>query len=245
VTVVTATFNALTDLRVTVASVASQEFGDVEHVIVDGGSTDGTREFLESLPAGVQWVSEPDGGIADAMNKGIAMAKGHYIIVIQAGDFFMTPGSLGLAAAGLSGDDLVSHPVILRGGRGDRLLPARPFGIRTEFRMTSPHQGLFVARRLYERVGGFDTRFRIASDYEFLLRARRAGATIKVVPEPLAIMPETGISTRPDWASVKRRLQEDRALQAQHLALPGGRIIHELFWGLYMPWKRLACLMRS
>lgn len=237
VTVVTAAFNALGDLRETVASVARQDLPCVEHVVIDGGSIDGTRDYLEMQPQ-VRWLSEPDSGIADAMNKGIAMARGEWVLVLQAGDLFAGPDSIAMARPWLEGvHDMVSFSVLLRGDRHDTRLRPHPFGLRTGFKMTSPHQGLFVRRELYQRIGGFDTGLRIASDYEFLLRARAAGARLEAIDEVLAIMPETGISTRPDWISVQGRLLEDRQLQRRH-AGPFGRLANDLFWLAYLPFKK-------
>lgn len=238
VTVVTAAYNALADLRETVASVAGQAGWPVEHVIVDGGSNDGTREYLTTLPSTVRWISEPDRGIADAMNKGLALASGEFVLVLQAGDLFASSGSIAMAQPHLCTDrDMASFAVLLRNGNSDRRLRPHRLGLRTGFKMTSPHQGLFVRRQLYERIGGFDTGLRIASDYEFLLRARRSGARLAAIDEVLAIMPETGISTRPDWESVRRRLLEDRELQQRHASGALGRAINSLFWRAYLPFK--------
>lgn len=246
VTVVTAAFNALPDLRETIASVAAQLGPSVDHVIVDGGSGDGTRDYLAALPPSVRWLSEPDRGIADAMNKGVALARGEFVLVLQAGDLFASPESVAMAEPHLRGEhDMVSFAVLLRSENSDTRLRPKPLGLRTEFKMTSPHQGLFVRRALYDRIGVFDAGLRIASDYEFLLRARRAGASLVAVDEVLAIMPETGISTRPDWPSVRRRLMEDRELQRRHATGSMSRAINSLFWNAYLPFKKARTLARG
>ena len=168
ISVVTAAFNALEGLRRTVESVAGQDFRSVEHVVVDGGSVDGTREYLESLGDTVRWISEPDDGIADALNKGIAMARGEYVLVLQAEDTFVDGGSLGRAATHLANSqDIVAFEVLLDhgNGSGDRL-KTRKLSVLTECKMTNPHQGLFCRRNLYQRIGVFDRTYRIAMDYE-------------------------------------------------------------------------------
>ena len=114
VSVVTATFNALPELKMTIPNIAGQDFRSVEHIIIDGGSSDGTAEYLAGLGGAVRWLSEPDGGIGDALNKGIAMARGEYVLVLQAEDRFCDPGSLRAAAAELAGgEDIVAFEVDL------------------------------------------------------------------------------------------------------------------------------------
>lgn len=241
VSVVTAAFNARAGLQATVESVASQGFRSVEHIVIDGGSTDGTREYLESLGDAVRWVSEPDGGIADALNKGIAMARGEYVLVLQAEDTFRDEGSLGRAERYLDeGKDIVAFEVVLvrDGGRTERRR-SHGLGIRTEFKMTNPHQGMFCRRDLFERIGAFDPSYRIAMDYEFLLRAKRNGVKLRAVSEVVSIMPATGVSTEVDWPAVEARLREDQRLQRQHSSGGAARLFTELFWFAYMPFKRI------
>lgn len=245
--VVTATFNALDGLKTTVRSVAEQAPASVEHIIVDGGSRDGTQAYLESLGDQVRWISEPDDGIADAMNKGIAMAKGEWILILQAEDRLSTRGSLKRLEPHLGGGtDILSFDVaLLRQGGAVQRRRARPLGFLTEFKMTSPHQGMVCRRSLFEKIGAFDTSYRIAMDYEFLLRAKRAEANIEVCSQILAEMPATGISTQTDWPSMHQRLKEDRRLQRQHAQGIAGRFLTELFWLAYMPFKRGKCAIAN
>ncbi|MGD9470722.1 MAG: glycosyltransferase family 2 protein [Novosphingobium sp.] len=239
VSVVTATFNALPELKMTIPNIAGQDFRSVEHIIIDGGSSDGTAEYLAGLGGAVRWLSEPDGGIGDALNKGIAMARGEYVLVLQAEDRFCDPGSLRAAAAELAGgEDIVAFEVDLLFADGSvRRRRSRPFGWLTRFKMTSPHQGMFCRRDLFSRIGAFDPEFRIAMDYEFLLRAMQRGAQLKAVPWPVAVMPATGISTQADWPSIRARLAEDRRLQRRHAAGFASRLMTEAFWVVYMPFK--------
>lgn len=239
ISIVTAAFNARAGLQVTVESVAAQDFRSVEHIVIDGGSSDGTAEYLAGLGGAVCWLSEPDGGIGDALNKGIAMARGEYVLVLQAEDRFCDPGSLRAAAAELAGgEDIVAFEVDLLFADGSvRRRRSRPLGWLTRFKMTSPHQGMFCRRDLFSRIGAFDPEFRIAMDYEFLLRAMQRGAQLKAVPWPVAVMPATGISTQADWPSIRARLAEDRRLQRRHATGFASRLMTEAFWVVYMPFK--------
>jgi len=239
VSVITASFNALDGLRETVESVAAQSFRSVEHIVVDGGSNDGTREYLESLGDRVRWISEPDKGIADALNKGVAMARGDYIFVLQAEDRFASTGSLARAAEFLEGIDVVSFDVAVE--RGGRLLPYRShgFGEKLEWFAAVPHQGAFVARQVFERVGNFDATIKIGMDYDFFLRAKRAGVKCRIVPETLTYMPATGISARLDWPGLSVRLAENRRIQARHAHTLPRKLAQALFWPPYRVYKRL------
>ncbi|WP_338240579.1 glycosyltransferase family 2 protein [Aurantiacibacter hainanensis] len=237
VTVVTASFRALEDLRQTVESVAAQGLDCVEHVVIDGGSDDGTREYLQSCD-NVRWVSEPDEGIADALNKGVAMARGEWIIVLQAGDLFFDDTTLERAMRHLGeGYEIVSFDVILQEADSERLLRAKGFGTTFSFFMSMPHQGAFCRRDLLERCGGFDPTCAVALDYDFYFRAREAGVGVRVVNEPLSLMPVGGISTRTDWPSVRRRLAEARKLHFRYARNAAETAIYAAFWTLYLPYK--------
>lgn len=238
ISVVTASFNALEGLKTTVGSVAEQTYPDIEHVIVDGGSTDGTADFLQSLDKDVIWISERDEGIGDALRKGVDLASGDYVVVLQAEDHFIDRDALASAVVHLRGEELVSFPVILRGEHRDQLLPAGTLGVRSFFFMPVPHQGLFAKLGLFKRIGNFDPAYRIAVDYDWLVRARRAGAVCKSVDMPLSIMPETGISTRSDWPTLAKRLSEVKRLHLRHSNLPM-RLFYHGWWALYATYKRI------
>jgi GT2 family glycosyltransferase len=247
VSVVTASFNAASGLRRTVASVAGQDFASLEHVVVDGGSTDGSREFLALQGDRVRWISEPDRGIADALNKGFALARGDYVLVLQAEDTLLAPDSLSQAARHLAdGAEIVAFPILVEEARGTRRpIGPRNLGLLSRFQMTLPHQGVLFSRRLFSDLGGFDTRFAIAMDYDLFLRARVAGARVEAATQILSVMPDSGISSRRDWASVKRRLGEFRQAQEKSLRAPADRLARALYWTLYLPYKWVRVLADS
>jgi glycosyltransferase involved in cell wall biosynthesis len=239
VSVITAAWNALGGLKVTAASVAEQSCQDMEHVIVDGGSTDGTQEWLEGLSGRVRWISEPDNGIADALNKALIVARGEYVLVLQAEDTFLDRNSLARALPHLSGgEDIVTFDVIFKTATRQRRWVSRGLTSALAFKTTIPHQGAFCRRDLFERLGPFDTSFRIAMDYEFFLRARRANVTARVVPEILSRMPDTGISSQIDWPSLRRRFAEERQIQAKHLTGRKMRTVYAVYWPLYLTYRR-------
>ena len=243
VSILTASFNALAGLRETVESVASQTASDHEHIVIDGGSTDGSREWLAELDGTVRWISEPDEGIADALNKGLAHARGEWILVLQAEDTFVSPGTLEQAMRRLDTEsDIVSHDVLVVTDSGSRRFASRGFSYRINFKTTIPHQGAFCRRQLFDRIGGFDNGLRVALDYDFFLRAYRAGARADVVHRYLSKMPNTGISTRLDWSSLRARFAEEHEIHRRLCSGSGLRISYSLYWPLYLTYRRIRYL---
>ena len=88
ISIVTVTYNSEATLLDTLGSVRNQTFRDLEHIVVDGGSTDKTLELLKAAGDSVRWISEPDKGIYDAMNKGIRLARGHWIHLLNSDDYY-------------------------------------------------------------------------------------------------------------------------------------------------------------
>jgi glycosyltransferase involved in cell wall biosynthesis len=183
-----------------VESVVSQLRPSVEYWIVDGGSTDGTREFLAGLEAqGVRTISEPDRGIADAMNKGVRLSTGARVAHLHAGDRYL-PGAIDavLARAAANADILCGS--ILKEEEGVET-PYRPEPSRLRIDMTIHHPGVFTRREVFDQIGGFDERYPNAMDYDFFLRAFVRGKRFEVIPETIARMASGGQSERSLWAT--------------------------------------------
>lgn len=176
--VITPAFNCADFIRTNLASVRSQGLGpdELEHWVIDGGSTDGTVEILKSEP-GSQWVSEPDRGLSDAVNKGIQRAKGDWIIWLNADDS-LAPGALRTFLCALE-----THPearivcgavTILRyDGSTEQTVPAWNYNLKELLGMrTGVNQpSTFVHREVYAKVGLLDVNDRYAMDYEWFVRA--------------------------------------------------------------------------
>jgi glycosyltransferase involved in cell wall biosynthesis len=196
--IVTPCLNAEATLRQTLASVAEQSTGlDVEHIVVDGGSTDGTVDLLrESL--GVRWISEPDRGLSDAMNKGVAMATGDVVGWLNADDLYLS-GALGRVAVAfddrpsarwLTGGCIIidaQGQEIRRGVTAYKRRLLRHYSLPlflTQNFVASP--ATFVRRSAYAEVGPFEERFRYSMDYDVWLRLARLEAPIILGDPPLA-----------------------------------------------------------
>jgi len=176
VTVITAVFNGASTIVDCIESVSRQDYPHIEHIIVDGGSTDGTMDVLKEYDDRVDlWISEPDHGVYDAWNKGLQLAHGEWIAFLGADDTFL-PGAvreyMELACRNPLANFLTSRARL-----------HHPSGYSPEFgrlwswpraarAMPSVHVGAMHRRSMFARQGEFDARYRIAGDYEFLLRAR-------------------------------------------------------------------------
>ena len=242
ISVISASYNALDGVRATVESVASQLGGiAAEHIIVDGGSDDGTREYLTGLGDAVRWVSEPDDGIGDALNKGVSMAKGEWILVLQAEDTFCTETSLKEAVSAFDPSaDIMSFDVLVTSDDGSvRRFASKGMDWLARFHMRIPHQGIFCRKAVFDQLGPFDTSFRIAMDYEFLLRAHASGKKLVSHNMALSRMPDSGVSSQRDWGSLRGRLAENKRLQQRHNHKLTHRILHQLYWSIYPVYKRL------
>lgn len=198
--IITVTYNSRTFLAETIQSVLSQDIGDFEYIFIDGGSIDGTLDIIRSFAAAdtrIRWISEPDEGISDAFNKGIRMAGGDIIGIINSDDTYAA-GTLAAVAAAFDADTAcdVVHGDMLR-FQGDTplfcLKPA-PVDERVWYDMPVNHPATFVRRRAYDQVGLFDTRLKVAMDYDLVLRLYRAGCRFCYIERVLANMRYGGAS---------------------------------------------------
>lgn len=176
-TIVTVAKNAAASLGRCIESVARQRYPQVEYIIIDGASTDSTPSVIESHRGAVtRYISEPDTGIYNAMNKGLAMARGDFIFFLGADDYLVDPGVLEDVAAFLA-----AHPdcdyayggisIRLPDGREQPYMPPPPEQA-LEFLVCGclPHQASFASRRAFDLAGAFNEQYRIAGDYDWFLR---------------------------------------------------------------------------
>lgn len=248
VTAVTVVLNGARHLRDCLQSVADQRGIAVEHVVIDGGSTDGSVGLLEQWSGRLAyWSSEPDTGIAEAMNKGLRHAHGEWVVFLHADDYFPDADALATAVAQVDGQvDAAAFPVWFGTPPNLKRVKPRAVGALFNLKLGMCHQGMLTRRALFARVGDHDTSLRIAMDYEFLLRAHRRGARLATYPAPtLAVMRDTGVSSRVDWPALKKRFREERSIHFRHARGAGHRLAYHLYWLLYLPYRRLRAVFRS
>lgn len=221
VSVVTTTYNDIENLKRILAEVKKQTYPNIEHIIVDGGSTDGTVDLLKELeekePGRISWMSEKDNGIYDAINKGIRMATGD--IVGCCFDRYADEGVLMRMVEIMEkeGTDGVHGDLCYMDG--DRIIRKwhQSQGVIRSGWMPG-HPTLYLKKEVYDRFGLYRTDYRISGDYEFMVRILyRKEVTLSYLPEILIYMSHGGTSTNSLGAYVESMMEGHRALVENHV----------------------------
>lgn len=243
ISIITASFNAATSIEANIKSVLSQSYNAFEHIIIDGGSTDETLEIVKSYANKypLQWISEPDHGIADAMNKGLKHATGQYLLALHADDRLYDRHSIQNAVSHLQSKeyDIYTSPVLLEYADRKRIL-RKPYPFLWWYHFKTPfcHQGTLVHQRVFNRIGRYNEEYAIAMDYDFFYRALKLKPRILYHKRPLSIMGAYGVGTRKD--SARTRLEEEYRVQTQNEKNPFWRISQHFFKLAYHPYKSFA-----
>ena len=208
ISVVTINRNMREGLETTLKSVIAQTYENLEFLVIDGGSDDGSAELIRRFASEIDyWVSEPDGGIYDAMNKGVRAATGEWVIFMNAGDRFHDNGAVAdVFGESHSDADLVyGHSVCwYPREKIERVVPGEPATV-LPLRVNCSHQSLFARRSLLaERPFSLDL---IASDYEFLVRMYVAGRRFKGIDRVVGVNSNGGISDVRRLRSLTERLK--------------------------------------
>jgi glycosyltransferase involved in cell wall biosynthesis len=220
--------------------VAAQTYRDFEHIVADGGSRDETMAIVERhRHERLSASSEPDRGIYDAMNKGLARATGDYVLFLNADDYLAGPESLGIAARQLGQHDVDllfgDTRFVARDGRTPhrRYYSSRGFSPWwLKVGAMPPHPSMFLRRTLMQRLGGYDDSYRIAADFDFVARAvLRHKATFASLPVALTVFRMGGVST----AGLASKLAVNREV-ARSLTALGQRLAAVSAW-LKLPLK--------
>ena len=219
ISLVTVNLNNLEGLRRTLESIERQTCRSFEWIVIDGGSTDGSREFIDANRHLVySWCSEPDGGIYEGMNKGLARATGDYVLFLNSGDTLAADDVLARACSLVGEADIYVGAVDKKGG-GEVTCPRfdSPEALVDKLLFSAfQHQGVFLRRALFDRYGPYDTRFRIAADWCHNIRALMLdNATVAALPITVAVFDTSGVSsTQPQrmYAERARFLSEYPAL---------------------------------
>jgi len=189
ISVITVTYNALPALRKTLQSIWEQTYPEVECIVVDGASTDGTPQYLADLKSPIPFffISDPDRGIYDAMNKGVAMAHGDYCIFMNAADIFVGPEVLTEVVAQGMMDDVIYGDILKVG----RIIPAdKP---QNSHKMYYCHQAVFTRTQCL-RDFPFDINHRMSADFKQSKQLFLAGKSFRHIPIVITAYDTTGIS---------------------------------------------------
>lgn len=218
ISIITVTFNSAATLEQSLRSVAQQSYSSVEHIVIDGGSKDGTPAIVAAHGSHVAcFVSEPDKGIYDAMNKGVARATGDIIGFLNADDYYADKEVLYRVAQAFEDptvDACLGDVAFFRSDAPDHIVrryrSAQFQPNKIAWGWMPAHPALFVRRRLFDEYGPFKIDYRIAGDFEWVARVfRPAKSSVRWlhIPEVLVKMQTGGVSTR-GWRSTLLLNQE-------------------------------------
>jgi len=226
ISVVTVAYNAAATIEDTLRSVTEQDYPDLEYIVVDGASKDDTVSICKRYEHGIaQLISEPDQGIYDAMNKGIRMATGDFVGLLNSDDFYAHAGVISAVARQLQesdadtlfGDLIMVHPEDTT--KVSRYYPGKGFELkRFEMGDMPPHPTFFVRRELYEQWGFFKPEYKIVADFELMLRflyLQRASYTY--LPEVMVHMRTGGNSGSGVRNTLRLNAEMKAALKANNV----------------------------
>jgi glycosyltransferase involved in cell wall biosynthesis len=194
--VITVSFNAATTIERTLDAVARQTYQPLQHIVIDGGSTDGTLGILERHSGKLaRWVSEPDKGLYDAMNKGLEFVTDpdSYVLFANADDELYSAEAIERAMDASDGEDLVYGRMVLTDGAISGVM-GRRVDLNDLATETLCHPSTFVRRRVFDEVGKFDTSLAIAADYDHIVRCFAHPVPTKFVDVIVARMSMGGLS---------------------------------------------------
>lgn len=222
ISIVTAVHDRAGTIADAIRSVQTQTYDAVEHLIIDGASTDGTLEIVEALrtPA-MRMSSEPDDGIYDALNKGLALATGDVLGLVHSDDLLADDGVLTDVAAEFADPAVEAVYGDLEYVAADAPERVVRYWRSGEFSREKlrrgwmpPHPTLFVRRSVIERHGAYDTSYRIAADYDAVLRWFGAGIEVRYIPRVLVRMRLGGESNASFGRLLRKSAEDYRALRA-------------------------------
>jgi glycosyltransferase involved in cell wall biosynthesis len=222
ISVITAVYNNAATIAAALESTLSQNHSNVELIVIDGGSTDGTLDVVACYRDRISvFVSEPDRGIYDALNKGLRMATGDVVGFLHSDDLFadaeclsrvadaMSEASVDACYADLNYVRKDAPDVIVRAWKSGEFTPNK---VRRGW--MPPHPTLYVRRPIYERLGLFETSYRIAADYDWMIRFMGRNVNMLYIPHVQVLMRVGGASNRSLKNIIRKSREDFRALRS-------------------------------
>jgi glycosyltransferase involved in cell wall biosynthesis len=214
ISIITATYNSSATVRDTLHCIASQTHSDIEHIIIDAVSKDNTLQIVKEFPHVAKTISEKDKGLYDAMNKGVLLATGEVIGILNSDDFYTSDTVLAKVAeafADPSVDAVYGDLQYVKQDDVSKVTRTWKSGHykkkKFHYGWMPPHPTFFVRSNLYKKAGLFNTTLRSAADYELMLRMMvKYNANVRYIPEVLVKMRDGGVSN----ATLKNRLHANR-----------------------------------
>lgn len=173
ISIITINYNNADGLRKTIESVKAQNFSDLEYIVIDGGSSDQSVEIIKEYDGYIsKWVSEKDNGIYNALNKGIKIATGEYLLFLNSGDHFYNKNVLTNNLEYIDIYDIIVFDIHFSGFGKDYIFK-HPDELHFSFLFeeTFAHQSVFIKRNLFKKIGLYDETLKIVSDWKFFINA--------------------------------------------------------------------------
>lgn len=229
--IITINYNNALGLQKTIESVVNQSFTDFEFVVVDGGSSDESVEVIKKYESKItKWISEKDNGIYNALNKGIQLATGEYLLFLNSGDILYNNEVLKNNFNHLDGTAIISFDIQVK-GQGIDQINQHPDEIQFSFLFdeTLAHQSTVIQKKLFDQIGLYDESLKIVSDWKFFIEAiTYHQASYKAVHDVLAVYFLDGISSSSE-GSFLRKKERDEVLKNEF----------KLFYSDYMKSKEM------
>lgn len=255
--IITVNLNNKDGLQKTIDSVITQTYKDFEWIVIDGGSTDGSKELIEKYADYISyWVSEPDKGIYNAMNKGIRVAKGEYLQFLNSGDYLINDDVLEKVFS-IGADEDIVYGYVARKEHGiikdlTGFLHKSDISLIDIYYQTIPHQGTFFKSSLFEKYGLYNENLKIVADREFYIKTIIYGnVSILFIPVTVSYFEDGGISsTSPKYLQEKKqvlnslvppRIYKDMLGAVSKREICRTKIFRLLYSGLY----RIAVLVNK
>lgn len=222
ISIITVNLNNLEGLKKTIKSVFEQSWQKFEYILIDGGSTDGSKEYIQSYSYKVDyWVSEKDKGIFNGMNKGIEKASGEYLLFLNSGDWLYNEKVLNIAIEKLGGCDVLYGNMIkvYPDGREilDRGINGNEISLKTFLDKTINHSASFINKNLFKKYGLYDEELNIVADWKFFLISLGLNdSKILYMDFPISYFDMTGISNK----NLKLRNQERKVVIGKVVPAP-------------------------
>ncbi len=247
VSIITVCFNSEKTIEDTIKSVVSQDYNNIEYIIIDGGSSDRTNEIVNKYKDIVNiYISEKDDGLYDAMNKGVKLATGDVIGILNSDDFFLSESSVSDLMAGFNNsnvDAVYSDLIYVKENNTDkitRLYSSKAFRKSLiKFGFMLPHPTFYAKKTVYEKCGFYKLNYRVSADFEFITRCITKGCNLNRVPKITIKMREGGISSSGLMWRIHQNMEIVRACRENGIRTNLALV------ALKLPYKLLSLLTRK
>ena len=237
ISVITPTYNSAKTISKTIDSILIQSYKNIEYIVVDGGSTDGTQDivFKYGNKIDLKFISENDRGIYDAMNKGVKLATGDIVSILNSDDFYAAEDILSLVVENFNNNlDAIYGDISYFFDNYDRVTRLWKPGIYKENKLNHgwsiPHPSLFLRKSIYDNYGLFNLDFKIAADYEFILRVLKIyKIKTKYIPRVFVRMYSRGSSGSNLKQRIKGWKELKKAWKINNLKFPKFLILRRIF----------------